>query len=176
MIAEPLWSIPLPELAAAGCARTLRDRGGRRNRHGERVGWGRGCVCLSPGGGVVDRKQLRRGPQRPSAGPLGVGTLRHIGHIGHIGRLNPRCAAPSAGSYREAQQQPQESMLPSHGVYSASSPASFANCNSKEAITTLQPAADTQSFRRTLDALFLDATPNYSRVFWTTLPLTRILR
>ena len=65
-------------------------------------------------------------------------------------------------------------MLPSHGVYSASSPASFANCNSKEAITTLaQPAADTQSLRQTLDALFfgcyskllasfLDHTPNYS--------------
>src|ERR1700724_1374815 len=67
-------------------------------------------------------------------------------------------------------------MLPSHGVYSGSSPASFANCNSKEAITTLaQPAADTQSLRQTLDALFLDATPNYSRVFWTTLQITRIL-
>jgi hypothetical protein len=66
-------------------------------------------------------------------------------------------------------------MLPSHGVYSASSPASFANCNCKEAITTpAQPAADTQSLRQTLDALFLDATPNYSRVFWTTLQITRI--
>jgi len=39
-------------------------------------------------------------------------------------------------------------MLPSHGVYSASSPASFASCNSKEAITTLaQPAADTQMLK-----------------------------
>src|SRR5882757_3702906 len=65
-------------------------------------------------------------------------------------------------------------MLPSHGVYSASSPASFANCNSKEAIIALaQPAADTQSAnpRR----VFLDATPNYSRVFWITLQITRIL-
>src|SRR5260221_5263917 len=41
-------------------------------------------------------------------------------------------------------------MLPSHGVYSASSPVSIASCNSKEAIIALaQPAADTQSLRQT---------------------------
>src|SRR5882724_10452968 len=34
---------------------------------------------------------------------------------------------------------------------------------------------DTQSLRQTLDTFFLDATPNYSRVFWTTLQITRIL-